>query len=72
CGPDLIEPGATGATFPFGDVTGLVRAIDDVLAFDRKRTQRHLAARIALYSPTRAAEAIVEAATTLAIGGPLQ
>lgn len=72
CGRDLIEPGLTGATFPLGDVAALATAIDNVLSFDPVLTRRHLAAKMALYSPARAAEAIVDAATTIAAGGRLQ
>ena len=72
CGPDLIEPGLTGATFPLGDVAALASAIETVLSFDHERTRRHLATKMALYSPARAAEAIVDATTTLAADGRLQ
>jgi glycosyltransferase involved in cell wall biosynthesis len=72
CGPDLIESGLTGATFPLGDVDALASAIETVLSFDPERTRRHLAAKMALYSPARAAEAIVDAAATLAADGQLQ
>jgi glycosyltransferase involved in cell wall biosynthesis len=72
CGPDLIEPGLTGATFPLGDVAALASAIETVLSFDHERTRPHLATKMALYSPARAAEAIVDAATTLASDGRLQ
>jgi glycosyltransferase involved in cell wall biosynthesis len=72
CGPDLIEPGRTGATFPLGDVAALASAIENVLSFDGEPTRRHLAAKMAAYSPARAATAIVDAATTLAAGARLQ
>jgi glycosyltransferase involved in cell wall biosynthesis len=72
CGPDLIDPGRTGATFPFGDTAALTSAIRNVLSFDAEQTRRHLAAKTALYSPAKAAGAIVEAATTLAADGQLQ
>jgi glycosyltransferase involved in cell wall biosynthesis len=72
CGPDLIEQGRTGATFPLGDVAALASAIENVLSFDPALTRRHLAAKMALYSPARAAQAIVDAATTLAADGQLQ
>jgi glycosyltransferase involved in cell wall biosynthesis len=65
CAPDLIEPGKTGLTFPRGDVAALSTAIATALSFDPDRTQRHLAVKMALYSPARAAGAIVDAATTL-------
>jgi glycosyltransferase involved in cell wall biosynthesis len=72
CGPDLIDPGQTGAMFPFGDVAALASAIESVLSFDPEQTRRHLAAKMAVYSPARAAGAVVDAATTLAAGGRLQ
>jgi glycosyltransferase involved in cell wall biosynthesis len=72
CGPDLIEQGRTGATFPLGDIAALASAIEDVLSFDQMLARRHVAAKIALYSPARAAEAIIDAATTLAADGQLQ
>jgi glycosyltransferase involved in cell wall biosynthesis len=72
CGPDLIDPGRTGATFRFGDAAALAAAIRNVLSFDPEQTRRHLAAKMALYSPARAAGAIVDAATTLAAEGQLQ
>lgn len=72
CAPDLIETGRTGAIFPVGDVAALAAAVDGVLSLDRDATRRHLAAKMALYSPARAAEAIVDAAATLARNGRLQ
>jgi glycosyltransferase involved in cell wall biosynthesis len=72
CGPDLIEAGKTGATFPFGDTAALAAAIRNVLSFHPEQTRRHLAAKMALYSPARAAGAVVDAATTLAADGQLQ
>jgi glycosyltransferase involved in cell wall biosynthesis len=72
CGPDLIDPGRTGATFPFGDTAALTAAIRNVLSFDREQTRRHLAAKMTLYSPAQAAGAVVDAATTLAADGQLQ
>jgi glycosyltransferase involved in cell wall biosynthesis len=72
CGPDLIEPGLTGATFPLGDVAALASAIERVLSFDAERTRRHLAAKMALYTPARAATAIVDATTTLVAVARLQ
>lgn len=65
CGPDLVEPGLTGAVFPLGDVVALARAIEAVLAFDRDRTRRALAERMETYSPTRAAQGIAGATTAL-------
>ncbi|WP_421999009.1 glycosyltransferase family 4 protein [Reyranella sp.] len=65
CGPDLIDEGATGATFPLGDVAALASAIERVLSIDPDRRRRHLAAKMTLYSPAKAAEGIVVAASTL-------
>jgi glycosyltransferase involved in cell wall biosynthesis len=72
CGPDLVEPGVTGDVFPLGDAAALAVAVQRTLSLDRELTQRHLAARMALYSPERAAAAIVDATTTLAASGRLQ
>lgn len=66
CAPDLVENGVTGATFADGDVGGCARALESVLALDRAATRRHLAERMATYSPARAADGIVEAAVALA------
>ncbi|MGE0575884.1 MAG: glycosyltransferase family 4 protein [Reyranella sp.] len=66
CAPDLVENGVTGATFADGDLTGCARAIESVLALDGAATRRHLAERMATYSPARAADGIVEAALALA------
>jgi glycosyltransferase involved in cell wall biosynthesis len=72
CGPDLIEAGRTGATFPVGDTAALAAAIGNVLSLDPEQTRRHLAAKMAVYSPARAAGAVIDAATTLAAHGQLQ
>ncbi|SEN79871.1 Glycosyltransferase involved in cell wall bisynthesis [Rhodospirillales bacterium URHD0017] len=72
CGPDLIEAGRTGEMFAFGDTAPLAAAIRNVLSFDPEQTRRHLAAKMAVYSPARAAGAVVDAATTLAANGRLQ
>lgn len=69
CGPDLIEPGVTGAVAPLGDVDALADAIASVLAFGRAATVRALEERMALYSPARAADGILEAADVLADSG---
>jgi len=65
CGPDLVDAGATGAIFPFGDIAGLAAAIDGVFSLDRAYVRRRLADKMARYSPQHAAAAIVEAAATL-------
>ena len=66
CAPDLVEEGVTGASFADGDLAGCAQAIERVLALDATATRRHLADRMAIYSPDRAADGIVEAAVTLA------
>lgn len=65
CGPDLIVPGKTGATFPCGDVPALAAAIETVLAFDARTCRESLADRMEIYSPGRAAEGIIEGANSL-------
>ncbi len=65
CGPDLVEPGVTGAIFPLGDVAALAGGIETVLSFDRDRTLRALAERMETYSPARAAQGIAGAASAL-------
>ena len=66
CGPDLVEPGVTGEVAPLGDIAGLAAALDRVLALDPLATRQHLAARMAVYSPERAALGVVAAGTALA------
>ena len=66
CGPDLIEPGITGAVASLGDVAGLATAVASVLALDVGTTRRALAERMELYSPARAAAGLLEAADALA------
>ncbi|WP_428681611.1 glycosyltransferase family 4 protein [Reyranella sp.] len=72
CGPDLVQPGVTGAVAPLGDVPGLAAAIASVLALDPGTTRRALSERMATYSPARAAEGILEAADTLAAASRLR
>lgn len=43
--PDVIREGETGYTFPIGDVEGLIRGIEAILAEPDKRQQMSLAAR---------------------------
>jgi len=71
CGPDLIQSGATGAVAPLGDVPALATSIASVLALDPGLTQRALAERMAIYSPARAADGVLEAADALAAGSRL-
>ena len=65
CGPDLVEPGLTGAVFPLGNVAALADGIGKVLALDRARTRQALAERMETYSPARAAQGIAGAASAL-------
>jgi glycosyltransferase involved in cell wall biosynthesis len=66
CAPDLVESGVTGAIFADGDVAACARALESVLALDGAAVRRRLAERMAIYSPARAADGIVEAALALA------
>ena len=66
CGPDLVEPGVTGAVAALGDVASLAAAIASTLALDPDAMRRALAERMATYSPARAAEGVLEAAAALA------
>jgi glycosyltransferase involved in cell wall biosynthesis len=65
CGPDLVEEGATGAVFPFGDVEALAQAIERTLAIDPVRSREAVKAKIAQYSPCRTAQGIMDAAVRL-------
>jgi glycosyltransferase involved in cell wall biosynthesis len=65
CGPDLIEEGSTGAVFPLGDITAFARAIERVLALEPVRTRAAIVAKMAVYSPSRTAEGIIDAAAAL-------
>lgn len=66
CGPDLIEPGVTGAVAPLGDVPALASSIASVLAFEPATTRRKLAALMRIYSPAGAVDGILEATDALA------
>lgn len=72
CGPDLIEPGLTGAVAPLDDVPALATAIASVLALDVGRVRHALVARMDLYSPARAAEGLLQAADALVSGNRLR
>jgi len=72
CGPDLIQPGMTGAVAPLGDVPALATSIASVLALDPGLTRRALAERMEIYSPARAADGVLEAADALAAGSRLR
>ena len=63
CGPDLVEPGVTGAVFPFGDVAALAQRLCE-LAADRARSSalgRHAEERIRNYSVEQAVAGTVQA-----------
>lgn len=64
CGPDLIDPKATGAIFRQGDVSAMARAIESVFALDPQTCRDRLAALMEVYSPERAAESIVAGANS--------
>jgi glycosyltransferase involved in cell wall biosynthesis len=72
CGPDLIQPGATGAVSPLGDIPALAAVIDSVLALDPGMVRRALAERMEIYSPARAADGVLEAADALVAGSRLR
>jgi glycosyltransferase involved in cell wall biosynthesis len=65
CGPDLIDPGRTGAVFPLGDITALAGAIRSTLALEASSVRRHLSEKMAHYSPAAAARGIIEGASAL-------
>jgi glycosyltransferase involved in cell wall biosynthesis len=67
CGPDLVEQGLTGATFPVGDIPALAKALDAAISLDPIKTRQQLAARMQIYSPLGAAKGIVHAAAALAV-----
>ncbi len=65
CGPDLIEPGRTGAVFPLGDVSALSGAIQSTLALPPSSIRRHLCKKMMEYSPAGATRGIIEGAVAL-------
>jgi glycosyltransferase involved in cell wall biosynthesis len=65
CGPDLIEPGRTGAVFPLGDIPALAAAVRSILAMDRTGLRRDLARKVSAYSPAAAAHGILQCAGEL-------
>jgi glycosyltransferase involved in cell wall biosynthesis len=65
CGPDLIDPGRTGAVFPLGNITALAAAIRSTLALEPSLVRRHLRKKMADYSPAGAARGIIEGAVAL-------
>lgn len=63
CGPDLVEPGVTGAVFPFGDIPALARCMCDMAA-DRVRSRvlgRRAEERVRDYSVEHAVAGTVQA-----------
>ena len=66
CGPDLILSDTTGAVAPLADIPALASAIDSVLSLDPDTVRRALAKRMEIYSPTRAADGVIEATEALA------
>lgn len=63
CGPDLVEPGVTGAVFPFGDAATLAQRLCE-LAADRARSRdmgRRAEERIKDYSVEQAVTGTVRA-----------
>jgi glycosyltransferase involved in cell wall biosynthesis len=69
CGPDLINPGRTGAVFPLGNTTVLAEAIRSTLALETSSVRRHLSEKMADYSPAAAARGIIEGAGALRSSG---
>jgi glycosyltransferase involved in cell wall biosynthesis len=65
CGPDLIDPGRTGAVFRLGDVTALAGAIQSTLALETSSVRRHLREKMADYSPAATARGIIGGAAAL-------
>jgi glycosyltransferase involved in cell wall biosynthesis len=60
CGPDLVEPGATGAVFPAGDVAKLAEAIQSVLDLEPRVVRRRVTEKIDGYGPAAAVSGILE------------
>jgi glycosyltransferase involved in cell wall biosynthesis len=65
CGPDLIEPGCTGAVYPLSDIAALAEAIRSTLALEPSLLRRHLSKKVAAYSPAGAARGIMQGAGIL-------
>ena len=66
CGPDLVDPGRTGARVPLGDVEGLARAIDEWSDARTLQSARpHLEDKVTTFSPARAVERTLVAVTTV-------
>jgi glycosyltransferase involved in cell wall biosynthesis len=67
CGPDLVEPGVTGAVFPLGQLEPFARALETAISLEAMPLRQQLAARMQVYSPRGAAAGIIEAARILAV-----
>jgi glycosyltransferase involved in cell wall biosynthesis len=73
CGPDLVEPGVTGAVFPFGDVAALARQLCDMAA-DRARARalgQRAGERVQDYSVENAVKGTVQALEAVLAGAKL-
>jgi glycosyltransferase involved in cell wall biosynthesis len=66
CGPDLVEPGVTGAVFPVGQIAAFASALETAISLDIATIRQQLAARMQIYSPYGAATGIMEAVAVLA------
>ncbi len=62
CGPDLVEPSATGLTYPLGDARALAGAVVRMLpSKETPGVQQALAAKMRAYSITTAVDGVVDA-----------
>jgi glycosyltransferase involved in cell wall biosynthesis len=63
CGPDLVEPGRTGAMFPFGNWEALATALTDLSGDPEalRRQGQEARIRVAAYSAAAAAQGTLEA-----------
>jgi glycosyltransferase involved in cell wall biosynthesis len=68
CGPDLIDEGQTGAVFPLGDTAKFADSIERVLAFDPARSRAAISAKMAVYSPERTAQGMMDAVAAFSAG----
>jgi glycosyltransferase involved in cell wall biosynthesis len=71
CGPDLVQPGVTGLTFPFGDVEALAGALATMAGARAEATAMGQRARstISRYSVENAAAGTLEAIRYVASAG---
>jgi len=67
CGPDLIEEGRTGFTYPVGDVNALSRKLQQIAAMrlDGEAFQRALVEKLHVYSVNTAVAGAVRAVTSI-------